>query len=140
MDSSKKKYHDGVNRPDLEESRFSSPVFSVAIEKIRAGVKLVEIDKIARKVIADAGLDVFGHGLGHGIGLEVHELPFMSKVSKGTLEEGQVVTVEPGIYLPGKFGVRIEDDVLVTKTDCKILSKDTRFGFSSDKMPVLKSR
>ncbi len=111
-----------------------------AIAKIRAGVKLVDIDAEARRVIAEHGLPVYGHGTGHGIGLVIHEAPFISKVSRGTLQAGQVVTVEPGVYLPGKFGVRIEDDILVTETGCKVISKDSRFGFSNGKMPVLRSR
>jgi Xaa-Pro aminopeptidase len=113
---------------------------AAAIAKIRAGSRLVDIDTAARKVIEEAGLEVYGHGTGHGIGLVVHERPFMSKVSKGRLEAGQVVTIEPGIYLPGKFGVRLEDDVLVTKEGCKVISRDNRFGFSNGKMPVLRSR
>jgi Xaa-Pro aminopeptidase len=113
---------------------------AAAIAKIRAGARLVDIDTTARAVIEDAGLEAYGHGTGHGVGLVVHEQPFMSKVSKGRLEAGQVVTIEPGIYLPGKFGVRIEDDVLVTETGCKVISKDSKFGFSNGKMQVLRSR
>jgi Xaa-Pro aminopeptidase len=111
-----------------------------ALAKMRPGTKLLDIDTEARRVIEEKGLPVYGHGTGHGIGLVVHEQPFMSKASKGRLEAGQVVTIEPGIYLPGKFGVRIEDDVLITETGCKVISKDNRFGFSNGKMPVLRSR
>ena len=113
---------------------------ATAIAKIRAGARLLDIDTAARRAIEDAGLEVYGHGTGHGIGLVVHEQPFMSKISRGRLEAGQVVTIEPGIYLPGKFGVRLEDDILVTKDGCKVISKDSRFGFSNGKMPVLRSR
>jgi len=113
---------------------------AAAIAKVRAGARLLDIDTAARRAIEESGLEVYGHGTGHGIGLVVHEMPFMSKVSKGRLEEGQVVTIEPGIYLPGKFGVRLEDDILVTKEGCKVISRDSRFGFSSGKMPVLRSR
>ncbi len=110
-----------------------------AIGKIRAGVDLKEIDSTARSVLAGAGLAVYGHGTGHGLGLQIHEDPFMSKIAKGALMAGDVVTIEPGVYIPGKFGVRMEDDVLVTETGCRILSTDRRFGFSDGKMPVLKS-
>ncbi len=74
-------------------------------------------------MIADAGFDrYFGHGLGHGIGLEIHEGPRLSPLSDDMLQPGMVVTVEPGVYLPGFGGVRLEDDVLVTRDGCEILS------------------
>jgi len=101
-----------------------------AIKNIRAGVKLSDIDSVARKVITDASLPVYGHGTGHGLGLEIHEAPVISKLFKDKLRAGDVVTIEPGIYIPGKLGIRIEDDVLVTETGCRVLSKDNKFGFS----------
>jgi Xaa-Pro aminopeptidase len=100
------------------------------IKNIRAGVKLSSLDSVARKVIADASLPVYGHGTGHGVGLEIHEAPMISKSSRDKLIAGDVITIEPGIYIPGKLGIRIEDDVLVTETGCKVLSKDNKFGFS----------
>jgi Xaa-Pro aminopeptidase len=94
-----------------------------AIAAIRAGRTCHEIDQVARKAIAKAGFDRnFGHGLGHGIGLEIHEAPRLAANQHRPLEAGMVVTVEPGVYLPGWGGVRIEDDVLVTKTGCEVLT------------------
>ncbi|MEL7496668.1 MAG: Xaa-Pro peptidase family protein [Planctomycetota bacterium] len=94
-----------------------------AISAIGPGVALKEVDHAARKVITDAGFGKqFGHGTGHSFGLEIHELPYLSPIHEGTLKTGMVVTVEPGIYLPGIAGVRLEDDVLVTKNGYEVLS------------------
>jgi Xaa-Pro aminopeptidase len=94
-----------------------------AIGKIRPGVKGGEVDAEARSVIAEAGFgEYFSHGLGHGLGLEVHEAPALRPKSESVLEPGMVVTVEPGIYIPNWGGVRIEDDVLVTPDGCEVLT------------------
>jgi Xaa-Pro aminopeptidase len=94
-----------------------------AFAAIKPGAVFADVDAAARKVIEDAGFgSKFTHSLGHGIGLEVHEAPRMASSEKGQLKTGMVVTVEPGIYLPGWGGVRLEDDVLVTKSGCEILS------------------
>lgn len=86
-----------------------------AAAAIKPGVTGKQLDAIARKVIADAGYgDAFAHSLGHGLGMDVHEMPRLSAQSDDVLEEGHVVTIEPGIYLPGVGGVRIEDDYAVT--------------------------
>ncbi len=94
-----------------------------AIKLIAEGITLKAIDTAARKVIKATKFPVYGHGTGHGLGLDIHEIPFMSHIAKGKLKAGQAITVEPGIYIPGKFGIRIEDDVLVTKTGCRILTR-----------------
>lgn len=83
-----------------------------ARERVRAGLRGKDADAIARELLSARGFgEAFGHGLGHGLGLEVHEAPRLSRVSESVLPEGAVVTIEPGVYLPGWGGVRIEDDV-----------------------------
>ena len=94
-----------------------------ALAVLKPGATGRAVDAAARGVIEEAGYgDRFGHGLGHGIGLDVHEGPRLSPTSDDVLAVGMVVTVEPGVYLPGRFGVRIEEDVLVTAGGCEVLS------------------
>ena len=94
-----------------------------AFDKIAPGVPIAEVDKAARDHIAKAGYgEYFGHSLGHGVGLEIHEAPAIYSRSQQKLEPGMVFTVEPGIYLPGFGGVRIEDVVVITKDGYRILS------------------
>ncbi|HWA53150.1 MAG TPA: aminopeptidase P family protein [Solirubrobacterales bacterium] len=99
-----------------------------ALAAVKAGVKAEDVDGVARELIAAAGHgERFGHGLGHGVGLEVHEEPRVSQRSDDVLATGEVVTIEPGIYLPGQLGVRIEDLVVVTDEGYRNLS-----GLSKD--------
>ena len=98
-----------------------------AICAVRPGAVARDVDSAARSLIARAGHgEHFGHGLGHGIGLQVHEAPAIRPLSETVLQPGMVFTIEPGIYLPGWGGVRIEDDVLVTPDGCEVLSHLTR--------------
>ena len=125
-------YHSDMTRTvavgNVSEEQLN--VFNVVLEAqkasldvIKAGVSCFDADKAARDVIEKAGYGAFfGHGTGHGVGIEIHELPNLSPRSTMILEKGDVVTVEPGIYLPGKFGVRTEDMVFVTENGCKNLT------------------
>lgn len=93
------------------------------IAAVRPGVRACDVDAEARSVIEDAGFGpFFQHGLGHGLGLEIHEAPMLRRESEVVLQAGMVVTIEPGIYLPDWGGVRIEEDVLVTPDGCEVLS------------------
>ncbi len=97
------------------------------IAEIKAGMSCVEADKIARDIIAEAGYkENFGHGLGHGIGLEIHEGPRVSYTSEDSLKPGMVVTDEPGIYISGLGGIRIEDDLLITESGCEVLNSASK--------------
>lgn len=94
-----------------------------AIDSVKAGITGRDLDAVARKIIDDNGYkDFFGHGLGHGVGMEIHEYPNASPSFRHPISEGSVVTVEPGIYLPGEFGIRIEDFVVVEKNGCTNLT------------------
>jgi Xaa-Pro aminopeptidase len=94
-----------------------------ALAAARAGALRRDVDGVARRIIEEAGHgERFGHGLGHGVGLEIHEDPRLTRVAVGTLREGNTVTIEPGVYLPGSFGVRIEDLVAITQDGPEVLT------------------
>ena len=98
-----------------------------AIAAVKPGITGRQLDAVARKVISKAGFGkYFGHALGHGVGLDVHEHPVASKRSDTVLKPGMLVTIEPGIYIEGELGVRIEDLVLVTKDGCEVLSSSAK--------------
>ncbi|MCX5632415.1 MAG: aminopeptidase P family protein [Phycisphaerae bacterium] len=107
---------------------------SRAMQIVKSGASAKKVDAAAKEIIESSKLPVFGHGTGHGLGLEVHERPVVSVLSKDVLQQGNVVTIEPAVYLPNKFGVRIEDNVLVTDSGCKVLT--TRL--KNDEVPLLK--
>lgn len=99
----------------------------LAIENVRAEITGRELDKIARDYIYNKGYEgKFGHGLGHGIGLEIHENPTVSPRGETVLQEGMTITIEPGIYIEGFGGVRIEDDVVVKKEGCEVITDLTK--------------
>jgi len=94
-----------------------------SLQAVKAGARCTAVDRVARDIIADAGYgDYFGHGLGHGVGIDIHEAPRLSPLGKGMLKENMVVTCEPGIYIDGWGGVRIEDLIVVGKDGPKVLS------------------
>ena len=121
-------YHSDMTRTVAvgQPSENQKEVYRVVLEAqlaglaaLRDGVTGFDADKAARDVIAQAGYGkYFGHGTGHGVGVEIHEAPRLSPKSKATLRTGNVVTVEPGVYLPGEFGVRIEDMAVITGDGC----------------------
>jgi Xaa-Pro aminopeptidase len=114
---------EAVSPEALEVYELVRSVQEASVAAVRAGAHGKEVDAVGRSVIAEAGHgDHYGHGLGHGVGLEVHEGPTLSPRSESTLVAGNVVTVEPGVYVPDRHGVRIEDLVVVTDGGCDILS------------------
>jgi Xaa-Pro aminopeptidase len=98
-----------------------------AVEAVRPGVPCGDIDEAARSILRSAKLaDFFTHSTGHGVGLEIHEGPRIAARQQQSLQPGMVITIEPGVYLPGRFGIRIEDMVLVTRTGHEILTPATK--------------
>lgn len=110
----------------IELHRLVRKAHLAGVAAIRAGVKCCNADKAARDIIADAGYgEYFGHSLGHGVGLAVHEEPRLSSRSNKTLKAGMIVTVEPGIYIPGWGGIRLENMYVVREVGCENLNSDT---------------
>lgn len=116
-----------VGAPDSRQKEIYGIVkdaHDLALEAVKPGISLKELDCKARDYIQAKGYGkFFGHGLGHGVGLEVHECPVVSYKNEGVVEEGMVFTIEPGIYIPDWGGVRIEDTVVVTRDGCLLLTK-----------------
>ena len=126
-------YHSDMTRTVAvgEVSTKQAEVYNTVLEAqlrtlsvLKAGLPCAEGDKAARDIIAAAGCgDCFRHSTGHSVGVEIHESPNLSPKSKAVLEVGNIVTVEPGIYIPGEFGVRIEDMARIRYSDCENLTK-----------------
>ena len=124
----------GTPSPEMQEIyRIVLRAQEAAEEQVRAGMTGVEADACARDVIAAAGhADHFGHGLGHGVGLEIHEAPRLSPLAGDTpLPAGAVVSIEPGIYVPGVGGVRIEDLVLLHTDGAEVLTGSPKLRFQT---------
>lgn len=115
-----------VGRADEASQRLYNSVLEAqlaGIAAVRAGAEAQQVDEAARHVLRKHKLDkYFTHSLGHGVGIEIHEAPRLARGQTQKLETGMVVTIEPGVYLPGDGGVRIEDMVLVTDTGCEVLT------------------
>ena len=111
-----------VGKPTSEEVKIYGELLKVqedSIAKVEVGAEIAKLHNDAAKILGDK----FIHSLGHALGIEVHEEPYVSSSTKGVLKEGMVITIEPGVYVSGKYGIRIEDDVLVTDGKPKVLSK-----------------
>jgi Xaa-Pro aminopeptidase len=115
-----------LGRPKAKERAAYQAVFEAqqaGVDAVRPGVSCAEVDEAARGVLRQAGLaEAFTHSTGHGVGLEIHESPRIGVGQSDRLRSGMVITIEPGIYLAGQFGIRIEDTVAVTDTGCQMLT------------------
>ena len=128
-----KGYHSDITRTIVlgKANAFQKELYALVLRAqeagvaaVKAGVSCAAVDAVSRNIIDEAGYGTyFGHGLGHGVGLDIHEQPVLSPKSMSILKAGQVVTVEPGVYLPGRMGLRIEDSVIVTDEGCEIITK-----------------
>jgi Xaa-Pro aminopeptidase len=119
-----------VGRPTDEAGRIYEAVRQAqqaAIEAVRPGIPVGDVDRVARKLLKKSNLDrYFTHSTGHGVGLEIHEPPRIATGQAEILRPGMVITIEPGVYIPGKFGVRIEDMVVVTERGCQVLTPTSK--------------
>ncbi|MCR4338221.1 MAG: Xaa-Pro peptidase family protein [Candidatus Omnitrophica bacterium] len=107
-----------------EVEQFVKDAQEEAIKKIKPGVIAADVDRAARQYLEKHGVaQYFSHSLGHGVGLDIHEAPRLSQYNTSPLKEGMVITVEPAVYIPNQFGIRIEDMVLVTAKGCEVLSR-----------------
>ena len=110
----------------------------LALESVIPGLKASALDSVARERLREADLDTFFvHSLGHGVGLEVHEQPGIRSTNEAPLKPGQVITIEPGVYLPGQAGCRVEDTVLVTSEGCQILNSFPKQPLDAERPPQL---
>lgn len=119
-----------VGKPSEEQIVLYKTVLfgqSLGLDFLKAGKKAADADKSVREYFASQQVaEFFGHNLGHGVGLEIHEQPVLSAKSNATLQPGMVVTVEPGLYIPGNFGIRIEDMVAITESGCENFTHSTK--------------
>ncbi len=125
-----------VGKPTSDQGKIHAAVYDAhmrAIDFLRLGVPVKEVDRVARRTIDDAGYGrYFMHGLGHGVGLEVHEPPYLSPLGRGKVEEGMVFTIEPGVYVEGLGGVRLESLVYMGRDGPEILSRMSKNLISVD--------
>jgi Xaa-Pro aminopeptidase len=119
-----------LGRPSAEAKRFYEAILAAqlaAVQAVAAGRSEQQVDQAARKLLQKMGLGkYFTHSTGHGVGLEIHEPPRLAKGQKSSLRAGMVITAEPGAYIPGKWGVRIEDMVVVTDSGCEVLTSTSK--------------
>ena len=119
-----------VGRPSAEAREIYQAVKQAqqaAVDVVRAGIGVSDVDRAARKSLQKSGLaKYFTHSTGHGVGLEIHEAPRLAAGQEETLQPGMVITIEPGVYVPGKWGVRIEDMVVVTQRGCDVLTPTSK--------------
>lgn len=119
-----------VGRPSAEARGVYQAVKQAqqaAVDAVRPGISVSEVDRAARKLLQKSGLaKYFTHSTGHGVGLEIHEAPRVAADQKEILQPGMVITIEPGVYVPGKWGVRIEDMVVVTESGCEVLTPTSK--------------